>query len=159
MDVAVEGGEDESGVGEDDPRDGAGEAAETVAVLRVEGGEVVAAGDVEEVDGPVRESRREVAVGEGEAAAAEAVVVVVVVVRGDEVEGSVCVPAGPEIGGSAVAVNVVLPPRLAVEEFWNVPDVSCEVFPQEIRPRYGSPRGAHLSLTFMYHFIFKMFYL
>ena len=126
VDVAVEGGEDEAGVEEDDPGDGAG-AAEAVAVLRVEGGQVEAAGDVEEADGAVGETRREVMVGESEAAADEAVVV-------DELEGCVLVPARPESGGCAVAVDVLLPPRRAEDELANVPDASRQVLPQKIGP-------------------------
>lgn len=148
VDVAVERGEDESGVGQDDPRHGAGEAAEAVAVLRVVGGEVEAATDVENVDSAVGEARGEMVVREGQAAAVEAVVVVVVVVRGDEMEGGVAVAARTEIGGGAMAEDVFLPPRFAEDEVWKVPDVSCEVLPQKIGAGYGSPGRAHLYLQF-----------
>lgn len=89
MDVAVERGEDELGVGENDAADGGGEAAEAVvAGVGEEGGEVDAVGEVEETNGAVVEPGGEVVIGEGEAAANKALLVVVAV-RGDKMEGCV----------------------------------------------------------------------
>lgn len=58
MDAAVESGEHETRVGQECyPGDGAGKAAEAVAVVRVECGEVEAAWEVEDVNGAVGEAR------------------------------------------------------------------------------------------------------
>lgn len=64
VDVAVQRGEDEADVGKNDPRDGYGEAAEAMAVERVECAEVGPAREVEEVDAAVGEAGGEVLVGE-----------------------------------------------------------------------------------------------
>lgn len=122
MNVPIQRGEHKAIVGQDDTGHGAGEAAEAVAVLGIESGDVEPARDVEEVDRAVWEPGGEVAVGEGQAATGKAVVVAVVVVGGDEVEGGVEVSAWPEVGGRPVAVDVLLPPRVAEDEMADVPD-------------------------------------
>ena len=67
------------------------------------------------------------AVGEGEAAAGEAVILVATSLR-DEVESGVVISLVVEVGGSAVAEDVLLPPCV-VEEIVAVPDAAREVLP------------------------------
>lgn len=142
MNVSVQSSKNKTGIGQDDSADRAGESAEAIAVVRVERGEVEAAREVEEVNGPVGEASGQVMVGDRQSPARLSSIIVVVVCW-DVMEGGVVAAAEAEVGGGPVAVDELLPPRVA-DEVTNVPDVPGEVLPEKLGGRYGSPHRTHL---------------
>lgn len=141
--VPVERGKHDAGVVEDDPRDGAGELAEAVAVIGAEDADGEEGGEVEDADGAVEEPAREVPVREGDSPARMRVVPLGGRRRAEQ-QGRVHGPPVVEIGSGAVEVDVLITPR-GTETPVAGPDPTGEILPQELRVGNGEPRGTYLS--------------
>ena len=141
VDVAIHGGENEPGIRDDNAGYRAREAAETVAMVGVEGADLKARGEVEEADGAISEAASEVGVRQGKAAARQPIWDVHVGLI--EVEGLVKRSPSTKILSCSMMVHVFLTPR-GVNAVGPTPYDACETVPQWIIARDSLPRGTNL---------------
>lgn len=113
VNITVLGGKHKARIGQNDPRHGAGKAAQAISVVRPERGQVKPTGNMEQANRSIGESRGQVVVGEHQTAAAEAVDVV-----GGwriETEVGVDVPSHAEVVSRLMPVYVFVPPRVVLD--------------------------------------------
>lgn len=139
VDIPVQPGESDVGVGYNNSRDGARKRPEEVAVVGEKGADVGVGFEVEHAHGAVNEAARKAGVGEDEAAADQAPAML----RMAELRNRRRQPPILEVPRRPMAVDVLPVPRVPHTERPS-PDAPREVLPQQIRARHLPPRGTNL---------------